>query len=44
MVFSQFKDAAILTLEIQKISLKYKMMLKDANPTIYNLKIQKQYL
>ena len=36
--FSQFKDAAILTLEIQKISLKYKMMLKDANP--YNIQFK----
>ena len=33
--FSQLKDAALLTLEIQKISLEYGMILKDA--TAYNV-------
>jgi hypothetical protein len=33
--FNQFKDAALLTLEIQKIALKYDMSLKDASA--YNI-------
>lgn len=33
--FSQLKDAALLTLEVQKISLKHKMVLKDASA--YNI-------
>lgn len=33
--FSELKDAALTTLEIQKISLKYRMTLKDANA--YNI-------
>ena len=33
--FSQYKDAALLTLKIQKIAIKYGMTLKDATP--YNV-------
>lgn len=36
--FSQFKDAALLTLEIQKTSLKYGMTLKDASA--YNIQFK----
>ena len=36
--FSQLKDAAILTLEIQKIALKYNMTLKDAS--CYNVQFR----
>ena len=36
--FSQLKDSAILTLEIQKIALKYDMILKDA--TSYNIQFK----
>jgi ribosomal protein L11 methylase PrmA len=36
--FSQFKDAALLTLEIQKIALKYGMVLKDASA--YNIQFK----
>lgn len=37
--FSQLKHAALLTLEIQKISLEYDMILKDAHP--YNIQFFK---
>jgi len=37
--FSQLKDAALLTLEIQKIALRYKMSLKDASA--YNIQFYK---
>lgn len=37
--FSQFKDAALLTLEIQKIAFKYGMVLKDASA--YNVQFKK---
>lgn len=36
--YSQLKDAALLTLHIQKISLNYGMTLKDANP--YNIQFR----
>ena len=36
--FSQLRDAAILTLEIQKISVEHGMLLKDATP--YNVQFQ----
>jgi len=36
--FSQFRDAAILTLEIQKIALKHNMVLKDASS--YNIQFK----
>ena len=36
--FSQLRDAAILTLKIQKISVEYGMLLKDATP--YNVQFQ----
>ena len=37
--FSQFKDAALLTLKIQKIAVEHGMMLKDATP--FNIQFQK---
>ncbi len=37
--FSQLKDAALLTLELQKIALRYNMSLKDAN--CYNVQFHK---
>lgn len=37
--FSQLKDAALITLKIQKIALKYKMILKDASA--YNIQFYK---
>ena len=39
--FNQFKDALLLTLKIQKISIKYGMTLKDATP--YNIQFKKQW-
>ncbi len=39
--FSQFKDAAILTLEIQKIALKHNMVLKDASS--YNIQFKNNH-
>ena len=39
--FSQFRDAAILTLEIQKISLKHNMVLKDASS--YNIQFKNNH-
>ena len=36
--FNQFKDALLLTLKIQKISIKYGMTLKDATP--YNIQFK----
>lgn len=37
--FSQFKDAALLTLDVEKTSVEYGMMLKDASP--YNIQFYK---
>ena len=39
--FSQFRDAAILTLEIQKIALKHNMILKDASS--YNIQFKNNH-
>jgi len=39
--FSQFRDAAILTLEIQKIALKHNMVLKDASS--YNIQFKNNH-